>query len=97
MERLLKDYLVECTDEKGMYYSLTCTVCGGTWMSRKRDVNQKEMDRGREEAAKEAAEHNHVCHFCGRPVCKECYVEMESINLCLQCGNKLKDKLKSRE
>lgn len=96
MERLLKDYLVKHSDEKGTCYLMTCTVCGRVWRS---GISQAEDDAPanvRERAAKEAAERNCVCPFCGRPVCQSCFEEVEGISLCVQCANKLRKRLESQ-
>ena len=84
MEKLLKDYLVEYQTETGNRYCLTCTLCGSVWQS-------KEMSR--EAAAKEAGDQSHICHFCGRTVCKQCFANVEGIHLCVRCAAKLKAKL----
>ena len=88
MERLLKDYLVEEQTKTGSRYSLTCTLCGSVWQSR---------EMSGETAAKEAGERNHICHFCGRAVCKRCYADVEGIQLCVQCAARLKAKLDGRQ
>ena len=84
MEKLLKDYLVEQQTETGNRYSLTCMLCGSVWKSR---------EMSREAAAKEACGNSHICHFCGRAVCKQCFADVEGIQLCIQCAAKLKAKL----
>ena len=84
MERLLKDYLVEQQGETGTCYSLTCTLCGRTWKSRK---------MSRDAAAKEAGAQNHICHFCGRAVCDQCFANVDGIQLCVPCAARLKAKL----
>ena len=84
MERLLKDYLVEKQLETGTCYCLTCTLCGSVWQSR---------EMSRMDAAREAGMHSHICHFCGRAVCEQCYADVEGIRLCVQCAAKLKAKL----
>lgn len=84
MDRLLKDYLVEHRDENGKCYSLTCTVCGSTWMS---------SEISREDAVKQAGVHCSVCRFCGRVACGKCFTDVESIHLCVLCAAKLKARL----
>ena len=84
MERLLKDYLVEQQMENGTCYSLTCTLCGSVWQSR---------EMSRETAAEEAGDRSHICHFCGRAVCEQCFADVGGIQLCIRCAAKLKAKL----
>ena len=84
MERLLKDYLTEQQMETDTSYCLTCTLCGSVWQS---------QERSREAAAKEAGARNHICHFCGRAVCDQCYADVEGIHLCVRCAAKLKARL----
>ena len=84
MEKLLNDYLVEQQTKNGSCYSLTCTICGSVWQSR---------EMSRESAAKEAGKRNHVCNFCGRAVCKQCFTNVDGIQLCVRCAAKLKAKL----
>lgn len=87
MEKLLNDYLVEQQTETVNRYSLTCTLCGSVWQSR---------EMSREAAAKEAGDQSHICHFCGRAVCKKCFADVEGIQLCVQCAAKLKAKLAAK-
>ena len=87
MERLLKDYLVERQTETGICYCLTCTLCNSVWQS---------GEMSREAAAKEAGKQNHICHFCGRAVCKQCFTDVEGIQLCVRCAAKLRAKLDGR-
>lgn len=84
MEKLLNDYLVEQQTETGNRYSLTCTLCGRVWKSR---------EMSREAAAREAGGKSHICHFCGRAVCKQCLDDVEGIQLCVRCAAKLRAKL----
>ena len=87
MEKLLKDYLVEQQTASGNRYCLTCTLCGRVWES---------GAMSREAAAKEAGDHSHICHFCGRAVCKQCFADVEGIQLCVQCAARLRAKLDGR-
>ena len=87
MEKILKDFVVEQQTETGSRYSLTCTLCGSVWRSR---------EMSREAAAKEAGEKSHICHFCGRAVCKKCFTDVEGIQLCVRCAARLKAKLGAR-
>lgn len=87
MEKLLSDCLVEQQTETGNRYSLTCTLCGSVWQSR---------EMSREAAAKEAGERCHICNFCGRAVCKQCFADVEGIQLCVRCAAKLRAKLDGR-
>lgn len=84
MEKLLNDYLVEQQTETGSRYSLTCMLCGRVWKSR---------EMSREAAAREAGGKSHICHFCGRAVCKQCLDDVEGIQLCVRCAAKLRAKL----
>jgi hypothetical protein len=84
MEKLLNDYLVEQQTETGNRYCLTCTLCGSIWQS---------GEMSRETAAKEAGKRNHICHFCGRAVCKQCFANVEGIQLCVRCASRLRAKL----
>lgn len=93
MDRLLKDYLVEHTDETGTRLSLTCTLCGKTWMDRCRRLDKSGIYAARESAAKEAGKYSRICSFCGRVVCEDCYVNAEGIRLCVQCSSRLRAKL----
>ena len=81
MEKLLNDYLVEQQTKTGSRYSLTCTLCGSVWQSR---------EMSREAAAKEAGGKSHICNFCGRAVCTQCFADVEGIRLCVRCAAKLK-------
>lgn len=96
MERLLKDYLVEHSDDKGTCYLMTCTVCGSVWQSEWMQGEDDPAGVSRESAAREAAEHNCVCPFCGRPVCGRCFEDVEGISLCVQCANKLRERLETQ-
>ena len=87
MEKLLKDYLVEQQTETGNRYCLTCTLCGSVWQSR---------EMSREAAAREAGGKSHICHFCGRAVCKQCFANVEGIQLCVRCASRLRAKLDSK-
>jgi len=91
MERLLKDYLVDRTQEKEKGYSLICAVCGKSWTSTVREDQARVDDK--EAAAHEAARSNSICRFCGRPVCSDCFEDVEGIVLCMQCGDKLRRRL----
>lgn len=93
MEKLLKNYLVEHTDEKGIRFSVTCMVCGESWLSG--PMTNKDAGAARETAAQEASDSYRVCQFCVRPVCDSCFTEIEGISLCVQCGEKLRRKLEA--
>lgn len=97
MDRLLKDYLVEHTDETGTRLSLTCTLCGKTWMDRCRRLDKSGIYAARESAAKEAGKYSRICSFCGRVVCEDCHVNAEGIRLCVQCSSRLRAKLDGKE
>ena len=88
MERLLKDYLVEQKGEAGSSFRLTCTICGCTW--RTEDAVSREI------AAHKASINNHVCHFCGRAVCDNCYGNVKGIQLCVRCAAILKSKVDTK-
>ena len=94
MERLLKDCLVERRDESGMYYSMICKHCGSIWNSQTRHRDKAELTAGKDAAAKEAGSQNQVCNFCGQAACRKCFVNIDGIQLCIQCGNRLKARLK---
>lgn len=89
----MKDYLVEHTDETGIWLSLTCTLCGKTWMDRCRRLDKAGIPAAREAATKEAGRYTHMCYFCGRVVCEDCHVNAEGIRLCVQCSSRLRAKL----
>lgn len=93
MERLLKDCLLETADESGLYFTRVCTHCGGTWSGQRRFRDKTELAAGREAAAEEAAKSSRVCNFCGQVVCSKCFVNVDGIQLCVQCGSKLKSRL----
>lgn len=86
MERFLKDYLVSDKREKESQYSLICAVCGNVWST----VTE---ERDKEAVAYEAAKYNSICRFCGRPVCADCFEDVEGITLCVQCGVDLRKRL----
>lgn len=89
----MKDYLVEHTDETGIWLSLTCTLCGRTWTDKKRCLDKAGIPAAREAATKEAGRYTHMCYFCGRTVCEACYVNVEGIWLCIQCSFRLRSKI----
>ena len=93
MERFLKDSLVECSDDAGMYYSVICLQCGGIWKSSSRYSSKAALAVGKDAAAKEAGEYNRVCHFCGQTVCAKCHVDVGGIRLCARCAEGLKSRL----
>lgn len=87
MQRLLKDHLVEHQDGETVFFTRTCTVCGGIW----RSSAHREMNR--ELAAAEASGTTHMCHFCGRPVCGNCFTDVEGIALCVSCAARLRERM----
>lgn len=87
MEEILKDHLVDCSDDQGIRFSLTCMVCGGRWMS---TVQTTDRRSAREAAAKEATLHERVCDICGKPVCNACMVDLDGILLCRRCADIVK-------
>lgn len=87
MQGLLIDHLVEHTDGEGTWFSMTCTICGAVWMSRSLP------GMNREKALQEVSEHNRMCPFCGRPVCDNCFVDVNGINLCAQCAQRLRERI----
>ena len=88
MQGLLIDHLVEHTDDEKTCFSLICTICGAVWKSN----SLPDMDRNT--AAQEAAKRIHMCPFCGRPVCADCFVDVDGISLCAQCGQRLRKRIK---
>ena len=87
MQGLLIDHLVEHKDPNGVYFTLTCTICGEIWKSDARP------DMTRTAAAEEAAKQIRMCPFCGRPVCGNCFTNVEGITLCSQCGQRLQERI----
>lgn len=94
MQGLLKDYLVEHGSDKKLCFSLTCSACGTVWKSTPVPGGGKEAHiSARKAAAEEAVGRNHMCSFCGRPVCEYCYVNMEGISMCKQCAQRLRERV----
>lgn len=87
MQGLLKDHLVICADSRDTCYCLTCSICGAVWKM----TAHPGMDRI--SAAQEAAKQAHMCPFCGRPVCNNCFDDVEGITLCAQCARKLRERI----
>lgn len=89
MQGLLIDHLVERAEGEKTCFSLTCTVCGTVWKS----VSLPDMNR--KSAAAEAGKQAYMCPFCGRPVCKNCFVDVDGISLCAQCGQRLRKRIEA--
>lgn len=89
MQGLLKDHLVEHSEDENTCFSLTCSICGAVWkMTAMPGMN-------RSSAALEAAKQAYMCPFCGCPVCKNCFADMEGITLCAQCGQRLRERIEA--
>ena len=94
MQGLLKDYLVENTEGDKLCFSLTCSGCGAVWKSMPVPGGGKEVRlSARKAAAEEAKQQTHMCSFCGRPVCRTCYVNVEGISMCKQCAQRLRERM----
>ena len=90
MQDLLKDHFVERGQGETRSLSLTCSVCGAVWSSK------LPMGADIEKSIAEAMKHNKMCPFCGRPVCLNCFENLEDLSLCVQCGQKLREKLEQK-
>ena len=94
MQGLLKDYLVEHGSDNKLCFSLTCSACGTVWKSTPVPGGGKEVRISARQAAAEEAEcRNQMCSFCARPVCKNCYVNVEGISMCKQCAQRLRERV----
>lgn len=89
MQGLLIDHLVEHRDGEKINFSLTCTICGTVWKS------AALPGLTRKAAAEEAAKQIHMCPFCGRPVCENCFANVDGITLCAQCGQRLRERIEA--
>lgn len=96
MERLLKDYLVRHTDDGGVSYTATCMVCGRIWKSAAVKNSGLSEEEARDNAAKDVSGVFRVCGFCGRPVCGDCFEDVDGILLCVQCGSDLRRRLEEK-
>lgn len=85
MQDLLKDHLVEHVQGDVRSFSLTCTVCGAVWKSEAAEDGLAVVT--------EAKKYNRMCPFCGRPVCLNCFEDIEGISLCTQCGQRLRSRM----
>lgn len=92
MQDLLKDHLVEHVQKEGNCFSLTCVICGKAWRSAPTIGNCGIGTALIEEAMR----HNRMCTFCGRPVCLNCFEDVEGISLCVQCGQQLRERLETK-
>ena len=95
MQDLLKDHLVEHVQKEGRCFSLTCTICGTAW----RSTTATDKSSGRNigtELTEEVLKHNRMCTFCGRPVCLNCFEDIERTSLCGQCGQRLRQRLEEK-
>ena len=89
MQGLLIDHLVEHRDGENTCFSLTCTICGTVWKS------AALPGLTRKAAAEEVAKQIHMCPFCGRPVCENCFANVDGITLCNQCGQRLRERIEA--
>ncbi len=94
MQDLLVDHLVEHPQKEGSCFSLTCAICRKVWRSTSVIGKHTELEIG-SAIAEEAMRDNRMCTFCGRPVCLNCFEDVEGISLCVQCGQKLRERLAS--
>ncbi len=98
MQGLLKDYLVENGSGGTLCFSLNCSVCGAAWKSTPLFglLGKEARLTARKTAAEEAVKQNHMCSFCGRPVCGTCYVNVEGISMCKQCAQRLRERVDAK-
>ena len=97
MQDLLKDYLVEHVEEDTVYFSLTCAICGNQWHSTPMALSalcSRDLDIA--PTCEEARAHNRMCTFCGRPVCLQCFENVEGIYLCTQCAKELRMRIETK-
>ncbi len=92
MQDLLKDHFVERVSDGKRNLSLTCSVCGAVW-SNKQPLNGNTDLEIRKNAVREAMELHRMCTFCARPVCLNCFENVEDISLCVQCGKQLRERV----
>ncbi len=97
MQDLLKDYLVEHIEENSVCFSLTCAVCGSQWHSTPMALSAlRNRDLEIATVCEEAGTHNRMCTFCGRPVCLQCFEDVEGIFLCTQCAKELRMRIETK-
>ena len=97
MQDLLKNYLVEHIEDDTLCFSLTCAVCGKQWHSTPvalSDPCSPDLDIA--PICEEVGAHNRMCTFCGRPVCLQCFEDVDGIFLCTQCAKELRKRIETK-
>lgn len=109
MEKVVHNYLQDCSDAKEFRFALRCPSCKQLWHSSPvafskagitpesegksiiyEALYQREKERAREKAVKEAMKVFCYCPICKRLVCDRCFVICEDIDICVDCADQLK-------
>ena len=99
MNDLIREHLVDRSDDKSFSFSLTCTSCGKVWKSpsirfsplyTKLSPRQHyEKYAAAQEAALQAVEKSFgLCSLCGSPTCAHCMVNLDSLLICRNCADR---------
>ena len=52
---------------------------------------QKEREKARDAAVKDAAEYFNYCPICRRTVCNRCFLICEDLDMCVRCASQLNE------
>lgn len=90
MDRIMKERLVDRSDQEQFRFTLNCAVCGHVWESTARSKSGKTYAQALNQAYQEAAGQFAVCRLCADPVCGDCQVTMGEMTVCGTCAGKMK-------